>query len=48
MIEATTGPDLKQNVVANAEGIGMTVASLADDTVKVPEQPEIASVGAMR
>lgn len=43
VLEATTGPDLRQNIVANPEAIGISALSVADDTVKVPEQPEAIS-----
>jgi phosphate transport system substrate-binding protein len=43
VLEATTGPDLRQNVASNQEAIGISAASVADDTVKVPEQPEAKS-----
>lgn len=43
ILDATTGPDLRQNVVANQEAIGISALSVADDTVKIPEQPEATS-----
>lgn len=43
VLEATTGPDLRQNVASNQEAIGISALSVADDTVKVPEQPEATS-----
>lgn len=43
VLDATTGPDLRQNVAANQEAIGISASSVADDTVKVPEQPEATS-----
>lgn len=43
VLETTTGPELKQNIVSNPEAIGISALSVADDTVKVPEQPEAAS-----
>ncbi|MCL4536518.1 MAG: substrate-binding domain-containing protein [Nitrospirae bacterium] len=43
LLEATTGPDLRQNVASNQEAIGISALSVADDTVKVPEQPEATS-----
>ncbi len=39
VLEATTGPNLKQHVAANPEAIGITSSAVADETVKVPEQP---------
>ena len=43
VLDATTGPDLRQNVASNDEAIGISASSVADDTVKVPEQPEATS-----
>lgn len=43
VLEATTGPDLRQNIASNQEAIGISASSVADDTVKVPEQPEAIS-----
>lgn len=43
VLETTTGPDLRQNIVSNPEAIGISALSVADDTVKVPEQPEATS-----
>lgn len=43
VLETTTGPDLKQNIVSNPEAIGISASSVADDTVKVPDQPEATS-----
>lgn len=43
VLETTTGPELKQNIVSNPEAIGISALSVADDTVKVPEQPEATS-----
>lgn len=41
-IEATTAEDVKHNVVSNPEAIGFGPKAVADNTVKVPESPEIA------
>ncbi len=43
VLDATTGPDLRQNVASNQEAIGISASSVADNTVKVPEQPEALS-----
>lgn len=43
VLEATTGPDLRQHIASNPEAIGISASSVADDTVKVPEQPEATS-----
>lgn len=43
VLEATTGADLRQNIVSNPEAIGISASSVADETVKVPEQPDAVS-----
>ena len=43
ILEAVTGPDVKQNIASNPEAIGIVASSVADDTIKVPEVPEISS-----
>ncbi len=43
VLEAVTGPDVKQNIASNHEAIGIVASNVADDTIKVPEIPEISS-----
>lgn len=40
VLDATTGPEVRSAIVANPEAIGVSAISVADSTVKVPEQPE--------
>ena len=44
VLEATTGNEVKLNINSNPEAIGISASGVADDTVKVPEQPEASSV----
>lgn len=41
--EATTGQDVKKYVSTTPEAIAIAAAAVADQTVKVPEQPEVVS-----
>lgn len=43
VLEAVTGSDVKQNIASNHETIGIVASNVADDTIKVPEIPEISS-----
>ncbi len=42
VLEATTADDVKQNVVANPEAIGIGPVAIVDDSVNSPETPEVA------
>ncbi|WP_333656339.1 substrate-binding domain-containing protein [Dissulfurispira sp.] len=43
ILEAVTGPDVKQNIASNQEAIGIVASNVVDDTIKVPEIPEVSS-----
>lgn len=42
VLEATTAEDVKQNVAANIEAIGIGPVAIVDNTVKAPEIPEVS------
>ncbi|MDA8083620.1 MAG: substrate-binding domain-containing protein [Nitrospiraceae bacterium] len=42
VLDATTAEDVRQNVAANPEAIGIGPAAVVDSTVKSPETPEIS------
>lgn len=42
VLEATTAEDVKQNVAANPEAIGIGPLAVVDNTVKAPEIPEVS------